>query len=53
MSLFDTLKNAIFGHASSTAPASTATAAPKVSSPDGAAGAQPVAPNAAAAKPPS
>jgi hypothetical protein len=43
MSLFDTLKNAIFGHASSAAPA----AAPKVSSPDRAAGTQPVPPNAA------
>ena len=40
MSLFDTLKNAIFGHASSAAP-------PPVNSPDRAAGSQPVPPNAA------
>jgi hypothetical protein len=51
MSLFVTLKNAIFGHASSTVAASTQGAPPKVNSPDGAAGAQPVTPNAAAAKP--
>jgi hypothetical protein len=51
MSLFDTLKNAIFGHAG--AAASTPPTAPaKVNSPDSAAGAQPVAPNAAPAKPP-
>jgi hypothetical protein len=43
MSLFDTLKNAIFGHASSAA----TTAPPKVNSPDRAAGSQPVPPNAA------
>jgi hypothetical protein len=46
MSLFDTLKNAIFGHAS-------AATAPKVNSPSGAAGTQPVTPNAAPATPPS
>src|ERR1700712_1484958 len=49
MSLFDTLKNAIFGHANSTAPAAT----PKVNSPDRAAGTQPVPPNAAPSQPPS
>jgi 3-oxoacyl-ACP reductase-like protein len=43
MSLFDTLKNAIFGHASSAATA----VPPQVNSPDRAAGSQPVAPNAA------
>ena len=51
MSLFDTLKNAIFGHASSAAPAPTAP--PKVNSPSGAAGTQPNPPNAAPAAPPS
>lgn len=45
MGLFDTLKNAIFGHAGSAATA--APAAPKVNSPDRAAGTQPVPPNAA------
>jgi hypothetical protein len=48
MSLFDTLKNAIFGHAGSSA----TPAPPKVNSPDGAAGTQPVTPNVAPAKPP-
>jgi len=48
MSLFDTLKNAIFGHASA-----TAATPPKVNSPSGAAGTQPVTPNAAPAQPPS
>jgi hypothetical protein len=43
MGLFDTLKNAIFGHAGSAATA----APPKVNSPDRAAGSQPVPPNAA------
>jgi Domain of unknown function (DUF3597) len=51
MGLFDTLKNAIFGHANSSPAPSTANAPPKVNSPDGAAGSQPVSPNAAAAKP--
>jgi hypothetical protein len=51
MSLFDTLKNAIFGHASSAAPSSTPPAPPKVNSPDGSAGSQPVTPNTAPAKP--
>jgi hypothetical protein len=51
MSLFDTLKNAIFGHASSAAPTSAAT--PKVNSPSGAGGTQPNPPNAAPAAPPS
>ena len=51
MSLFETLKNAIFGHAN-TSSAATAGAPPKINSPDGAAGSQPVKPNAAAAKPP-
>jgi len=45
MSLFDTLKNAIFGHASSAAPAPPAP--PRVNSPDRAAGSQPVPPKAA------
>lgn len=49
MGLFDTLKNAIFGHANSTLASSTASAPPKVNSPDGAAGSQPVTPNAPAA----
>jgi hypothetical protein len=52
MSLFETLKNAIFGHASSSPAPSTAGAPPKVNSPDGSAGSQPVTPNAASAKPP-
>jgi Domain of unknown function (DUF3597) len=52
MGLFDTLENAIFGHASSSPASSTASAPPKVNSPSGAAGSQPVTPNAAAAKPP-
>jgi hypothetical protein len=47
MSLFETLKNAIFGHAGSAA----ATAPSNVNSPDRAAGSQPVTPNAAPAKP--
>ena len=51
MSLFETLKNAIFGHANSSS-ASTAGAAPKINSPDAAAGSQPVNPSAAAVKPP-
>ena len=51
MSLFETLKNAIFGHANSSPASSTASAPPKVNSPSGAAGSQPVTPNAAAAKP--
>ena len=51
MSLFDTLKNAIFGHASSAAPAPTVP--PKVNSPSGAAGTQPNPPNAAPAARPS
>jgi uncharacterized protein DUF3597 len=50
MSLFDTLKNAIFGHASSAVPAPAAP--PKVNSPSGAAGNQPNPPNAAPAVPP-
>jgi len=49
MSLFETLKNAIFGHASSSPAPSTAGAPPKVNSPDGSAGSQPVTPNAASA----
>jgi hypothetical protein len=52
MGLFDTLKNAIFGHASSSPASATASAAPKVNSPSGSAGSQPVTPNAAPAKPP-
>ena len=51
MSLFETLKNAIFGHASSAAPSTTPAAPPKVNSPSGAAGSQPVTPNAGPAKP--
>jgi hypothetical protein len=51
MGLFDTLKNAIFGHASSAAPAPTAP--PKVNSPSGAEGTQPNPPNAAPTAPPS
>jgi hypothetical protein len=47
MSLFETLKNAIFGHAGSAA----ATAPSNVNSPDRAAGSQPVTPNAAPARP--
>ena len=50
MSLFETLKNAIFGHATSPAP-SSASAPPKVSSPAGSAGSQPVTSSAAAATP--
>lgn len=46
MSLFETLKNAIFRHGNA------ATAAPSVNSPDRAAGSQPVTPNTAPAKPP-
>jgi hypothetical protein len=49
MSLFETLKNAIFGHAGSSPAPSTAGAPPKVNSPDGSAGSQPVTPNAASA----
>jgi hypothetical protein len=49
MGLFDTLKNAIFGHANSASPPSTASASPKASSPDAVARSQPVTPNAAAA----
>jgi hypothetical protein len=49
MSLFETLKSAIFGHASSSGAPSTASAPPKVNSPDGSAGSQPVTPNAASA----
>ena len=51
MSLFETLKNAIFGHANSSPASSTAGAPPNVNSPSGAAGTQPVTPSAAAAKP--
>jgi hypothetical protein len=51
MSLFDTLKNAIFGHAGSAAPAPTAP--PRINSPAGAAGTQPNPPSAAPAVPPS
>jgi hypothetical protein len=52
MSLFETLKNAIFGHANSAAAPSAPGAPPKVNSPDGAAGAQPVTPNSTSGKPP-
>jgi hypothetical protein len=47
MSLFETLKNAIFGHANSSSAATTGAPAPNA-----AAGSQPVKPNAAAVKPP-
>src|SRR5258707_15205600 len=48
MGLFETLKNAIFGHATSSAP-SSASAPPKVNSPAGSAGSQPVTQSAAVA----
>jgi Domain of unknown function (DUF3597) len=43
MSLFETLKNAIFGHASSSPAPATASTAPQVNSPDAAAAKPPVA----------
>jgi hypothetical protein len=49
MGLFDTLKNAIFGHANVSAPPASASASPKVNSPAGPVGAQPVTQSAATA----
>jgi Domain of unknown function (DUF3597) len=51
MGLFETLKNAIFRHGTTSAAASTATSS-AVNSPDRAAGSQPVAPSAAPTKSP-
>jgi hypothetical protein len=52
MSLFDTLKNAIFGHANTAAGGSTTSMPPAVNSPSGAAGTQPVKPSSAPGTPP-
>jgi hypothetical protein len=49
MSLFETLKNAIFGHANSSAAPSSASAPPKVNSPAGSVGSQPITQSAATA----